>query len=387
MGRVLVELEKHDNTTEVNRNSLQKYFSKLGIEGRFRFQDKICIEDLNWCTSYIAVRPNTPASVELARAIKKSGRFYVVLFDDDLLRRENALRWRKSSSYMCLTLADVLICTNPLILADYSRMVKSGRKYLMHTALEEGDFLAPHKLGNTIRFVYAAGRDHAHFFETMIKPVLNDFLEKNHDKVEFTFVGVEPDVSGIMYPKCLHFVPLMPLDAYTQFMREKQFDVGLAPLVDNSFANRKYFNKYIEYTKAGVFGVYSDCMPYTMIVEGKKNGLLVKNTQEAWLQALQTALEEKELVETGVIEAQNVLRKRFLLEVLAERLDSQIPELKKCSCDESVKVKWKRNPMRMIVFSLLDKGRKLLVEFKGNGLNGTLRLIKNFAGDRKNLRL
>ena len=62
------------------------------------------------------------------------------------------------------------------------------------------------------------------------------------DKISFTFVGVRPNMDDI---EC-EYVSGMPLMEYRKFMREQNFDIGLAPLYENDFSKCKYFNKFIE---------------------------------------------------------------------------------------------------------------------------------------------
>ena len=55
----------------------------------------------------------------------------------------------------------------------------------------------------------------------------------------------------------------------------------------------KYFNKYIEYGRFGIIGIYSDVLPYSGKIIDGVNGILVKNTREAWFSALDKLIQDQ----------------------------------------------------------------------------------------------
>lgn len=381
MGHVLVELEKLDNTTELTMASLGKAFSRCGIEARFLLLDQIGLEELAWCDSYLAVRPNTPMSVRLAQSIVNSGRFYSVMFDDDLLNHKGALKWRANCTRKCLSLAALVIGVNPALTREYASFTKSNRGAVINTPVGEDEYIPTHSVGETVRFVYAAGRDHARIFEKQLKPAVNSFLEEYSDKVHFTFIGVEPDLTGLSHKECFSFIPLMPLHKYNEYMKENEFDVGLAPLEDNQFSSRKYFNKFIEYAKVGITGLYSNCLPFTLIVEERTNGILVNNNEEDWKQALVLAVKEKSLIEKCAIKAQEKLRENFSIDQMANAIKNSIPEFEEYNCSGGVK--WQKPVVRSFCFKFLDKTKKFVYQIKHMGIKSTAKLIRNYINDHK----
>lgn len=381
MGHVLIELEKSNSTTALAKANITTVFSGCAVDAKYRFLHEMTIEDLNWCDSYLAVRPNSPMSLNLAKAIKESGRFYVTLFDDDLLNREGALTWRRNSTRRCIELSDLVVSPNPVLAEEYAQLTKTKRYVIFNTPVSEEEIIGTHAAGDKLRFVYAAGRDHAEFFEKLLKPVLNRFLETYANKVSFTYIGVEPDMTGIPFHEWFTFVPLMPLREYNEFMRKMQFDVGLAPLDDTSFSNRKYFNKYIEYTKVGIVGLYSSCLPFTLIVKDGENGFLIDNTQVAWLKALQQTVDERNSLEQCAVNAQSILRERFSVDSITDVIRTQIPEFESYATNS--KVSWKNAPITAICFAFQDRAKKFTYQMRHSGIRGTVNLIRNFIDDRK----
>lgn len=381
MGNVLVEFEKINNTTELLKYILEMAFKYCNIEVRFCLINQICNDDLEWCDSYLAVRPNSPMSYSLAKVVKSSGRFYAVLFDDDLLHREGALKWRLKSARKCIQLADLVISPNPVLAKEYSLLMNKERFTVINTPVSNDEYIPTHILSDKVRFVYAAGRDHGVLFEKLIKPVLNVFLSRHSDKVHFTFIGVEPDISDIENKECFSFVPLMALQEYNEYMKNNTFDVGLAPLENTRFSNRKYFNKYIEYTKVGIAGMYSNCLPYTLIVKDYENGFLVNNTPKDWLNMLELAVTNKSIVEQCAINAQNTLKKEFTVECLADVIIKQIAEF--IVNNNNIELHWRPPIVKTKLFLVMDKVSKLIYQIHNNGVKSATKLIQNYINDRK----
>ena len=107
-------------------------------------------------------------------------------------------------------------------------------------------------------------------------------------------------------------------------MKSNVFDIGLAPLIDNPFSNRKYFNKFFEYSKNGILGLYSRCLPYTLVIKNGKNGILVDNNLRSWYDALCDAIENIETAKTMVFESQKQLREEFSIDAIKKVIETEI---------------------------------------------------------------
>ena len=381
MSRILVEFEKWNSTTELTKKSLELVFSCESVAVRYKLIDEINMFDLDWCDSYIAIRPNTPLSEAFAKAIKEADRFYCVFFDDDLISRECVIKWRNRCSSSCLKIADIVIGVNSLLVGEYALLTRRNRCHVIHTPLCVSEYHGVHKINERIQFVYAAGRDHAGYFEREIKPILNRFLHKNHSKAHFTFIGVEPDIHELEHKECFSFLPLMTLHEYNSTMMTTGFHVGLAPLDDTPFSNRKYYNKYIEYSKNGILGVYSNCLPYSLIVVDGENGLLVNNSEDDWLSALEKIISEPNLIQKCVRNAQQKLRIEHDIVRVKANMREAIPELYCHECSKAIK--WKKRKMKNGCFLLLDKLVKLYYSIVNDGLEKSARKIMLHYNDTR----
>ena len=90
-----------------------------------------------------------------------------------------------------------IISPNPLILNDYYKYSPDAKAILTNAIVEDCEIKAPHIIGNKLRIVYPAGRDHLELFNKYIKPILYDILAKYHKEVDITIIGVEPKLDGV----------------------------------------------------------------------------------------------------------------------------------------------------------------------------------------------
>jgi len=382
LGKVLIEFEKINNTTEVNN----AYFTAVllqckGIDFKIKKVKEITSDDLNWCDIYLAIRPLSIYSLEVAKKVKEVGAFYITFFDDDLLNKDaNPSRnWKANYAKSCLKYADIVIGANPVLVEEYAQLTKTKRYAVLNSAVLEEDILPIDEVGSKIKMVYAAGRDHAHFFDEYIKPVINRFLQEYHEKVSITFVGVEPELTGIEHRECFHFIPQMPYDKYNQFMRENRFDIGIAPLSDSKFENRKYYNKFIEYTKIGTLGLYSNCLPYTLVVQDNVNGFLVNNDSDSWLIALQNCVRDIEYAKKCVENAQRLLRNEFTVSASVKVLQTLIPEIESYKKSNEQAFKIHKSLIGHVYFQVRDICNKLSYHLKKDGFSKTIGLIKKHS--------
>lgn len=369
--KLLIEMEKKNSTTENFRSGFGRFLEICGYSYKFKYIDEITESDLNWCNAYIAVRPNTPMSYSLAKAIKESKKNYIAYFDDDLINREDSIRWRNKSSKKSLSISDAMFGANPALCECYGRF--TAYHFSINTAVEESELSVISHDSCQVQFVYAAGRDHAAIFEAIIKPILKPFLDEYHESVHFTFIGVEPKISEVGYSDNFTFVPLMTLEKYTEYMKVHAFDVGLAPLTDDRFSSMKYFNKYIEYGKSAIAGIYSNLSPYTYVIQDGINGYLVNNTEQDWLNALRRSVENIDQIRRIGRNAQEDLRENFGLENIAEELKRHLDIILKNM--EYTEIRWSKNKAVEKIFYMEDKLKKLIDQIHNRGIIETMKIL------------
>ena len=248
MKNILIIYDQIENTVEVNLAIFRAFFDVDYLTTTCKLSKSVSHQDLDNCDLCFAIRPSSMYSLDIARAIKSSGRYFVTLFDDDLLNipRTSSLFWRVKYMKECMSLSDCVISGNNQLLESYKSLAPNALFVLTNTFVRESDILPVQQASDVVRIVYAAGRDHTALFDEYVKPLLGDILKKYKEKVELHIMGIEPDLSDVDDSHNIIRHQPRTYDAYKEFMRKNHFDIGLAPLHDDSFSNKKYFRKYIE---------------------------------------------------------------------------------------------------------------------------------------------
>ena len=370
MSKVLITYERVNNTTDVNLASFRLLFSHMSVQYKEKKASNVSYSDLLWCDVCLAIRPNSIYSQRIAEAAKKSGIFYVVSFDDDLLNLPfgHPEEWKKKYALACLKCAKAIISPNPLILDDYNNYSPKAKVILMNNSIvEDCEVKTPHNIGNRLRIVYPAGRDHLELVNKYIKPILDDVLAEYHKDIDITFIGVKPNFDASEYKDSIHLVKGMSYKNYLSYMKNHDFDIGLAPLCISPFAARKYFVKYIEYAKHGIMGLYSDTMPYTLAVKDGINGILVADSALDWKNSLIRAIQNKDLINRIIINSQQDLRNKY-------SIDSEVTNLK-CLCAEfetylksEDKIFYKKPVWTAIIYKYNDFFERMKCHYKSEGI-------------------
>lgn len=80
-------------------------------------------------------------------------------------------------------------------------------------------------------------------------------------------------------------------DSYIKKLQALKIDIALAPIENNAFNQCKSNIKWLEYSAAGIAGVYSDALPYNQHIQHGDTGLLVDNNTLSWFNAIRSLIE------------------------------------------------------------------------------------------------
>ena len=325
MLNILVTYEVKDNTTDVNVVSLTDMFNYMGVSYKFMKTSMVRRGDIEWGDILLAIRPNSLYSYRIAKAAKRAGRYYILLIDDDIISMDKLHpdSWKRKYTVKCLGVGDTILTPNPFMQKDYSNRF-NVKSIMVDAHVNEQDIKPMHSVGEKIKLVYPAGRDHAVVFNKYLTPVIKKLLTQYKDKIDITFVGVKPDVGE--YDN-VHYINNMSFADYLKYMQSEVFDIGLAPLEDTSFCQKKYFIKYIEYTKNGILGLYSNVYPYKYAVNNNENGILVNNAIVEWEKAITGVMDNVSEIGRMVSAAQSDLRRKYSIEAVTKTFISLCPEI------------------------------------------------------------
>jgi len=109
-------------------------------------------------------------------------------------------------------------------------------------------------------------------------------LEPEKKKYYTSALKMYEKLKGIKY---LH-VPFYPPELYPEVLRSLNFDIGIAPLKDNTFNQAKSSVKFYEYVTTGTPCLASDVLPYR-----KEVNYRAKNTYKDWYNKLEKMIKDK----------------------------------------------------------------------------------------------
>lgn len=117
-----------------------------------------------------------------------------------------------------------------------------------------------------------------------LQRVLNTFPQ-----VTLRLFGYVPDsIRGRIPPKRFEWLKGVPFEQYPRNLKFANFDIGIAPLIDNRFNRAKSNIKFLEYSALGLPTVASNLTPYASTIKHGETGFIA-TTPDDWFKAL-TAL-------------------------------------------------------------------------------------------------
>jgi len=159
----------------------------------------------------------------------------------------------------------------------------------------------PVKKSKTITIGYTGAASHQKDLE-LVDDVITKFCQ-NHPEVTLKLFGIEPEKAFKKIPRYdgkwngtkikhqLEVIKGCDITNYFHKLSMQEFDIGIAPLVDNSFNSCKSDLKIKEYGSLGIPVVASDVYPYRKIVQNGKNGFLAGSADE-WYKSLEILVKD-----------------------------------------------------------------------------------------------
>ncbi|WP_374318947.1 hypothetical protein [Pseudoxanthomonas kaohsiungensis] len=151
-----------------------------------------------------------------------------------------------------------------------------------------------HHPGHVLQLLYMGTRTHDQDF-LLLEEALSRVHRLRPGKFKLTLVGVAaaplpshdwlehrvpPAHVGASYPAFVHW-----------FIQQRDFDVGLAPLVDTLFNRSKSSIKVLDYAGIGLPTIASNVPAYALDMDGDR--ILVDNTPDRWADILVSAIDGK----------------------------------------------------------------------------------------------
>lgn len=266
--------------------------------------------------------------IKIMRDYKKLGKKVVYDIDDDIwnVSKDNpshlvATAFKDQYEGM-MREADTIITPSPVLAKKIKKFVKKKPVMLCPNGIDfdSGNMYTyqerPHENRDTLKIGYMGAASHWKDLQLIGKT-----LSKLSKKYDFLFViyGItgEPLEAAIYnYNKMLQLklqpekaayhkaaidfyeqlqemrmwhIPFMPPELHPRTLSMCDFDIGIAPLEDNSFNHGKSNIKYYEYAAVGTVCLASDVKPYSEEVP-----LRAKNTEKDWYKKLEKLIVDKD---------------------------------------------------------------------------------------------
>ncbi|MDO6782512.1 glycosyltransferase family 1 protein [Neptunomonas phycophila] len=90
---------------------------------------------------------------------------------------------------------------------------------------------------------------------------------------------------------------LMPMNwvSYKSLLCTGNYDIGLAPLLDNSFNSARSHTKFFDITSAGAVGLYANHPAYSDVINHEENGFLLAIDEAVWEKTLLSLIDDQPL--------------------------------------------------------------------------------------------
>lgn len=286
---ILVIIEAEIATTHLIEQVL-KACEREGIRYKVQFLDKLTNADFTPNIVPLFIRCGDPRAHVWAQTLVDARYPYLFYIDDNFWRivGNSALAEyyrhptiRQSLEFIVSNARAVVTNSNQLarFLSQFSKRITVLPTFFDFSLIEN----VQHQSDDRVRIGFAGSPSRADDLE-LISFLINPILEK-FPQVVFEFAGVLPN--GIQPGERISFFPhTQDYKSYIRFQAERNWSIGLAPLIDHEANRSKTDNKYREYGACRCVGIYSNIPPYSDVVTHSKTGLLVDNPETAWLDAL-----------------------------------------------------------------------------------------------------
>lgn len=284
-------------------HSQMEALERMGrIAYRHRPLSQLTQEDLSWSDIVLLGRMDDSFSCDVARWLRRQGRYVIYILDDDLLNIPEGITsaghyWQPSVRKNILRMIGMsyaVLSPSPLLLEKYATDGRTGlltrEPTVAPTPYKPHDAAAPVKIG------FAGSVDRAADVKGLLGEALTEIKRLYGDRVEIEFFGFKSPLPEALNAKARPYCS--SYDDYRAALNEAGWDIGLAPMPDTPFHACKHYNKFVEYAAAGVVGVYSDVEPYAQLKRDIGLGVFCENRTEAWVEAIRGLIDDRERLES-----------------------------------------------------------------------------------------
>ncbi len=213
---------------------------------------------------------------------------------------------------------DAVIVSTPALGQELQQSCKPKQVAVLPNLVDAELFHAPVQTrAEPVRIALAGTPTHKGDY-AMLDEVIERLLKKYPSRLLFVFIGVVPG-RWQGHPAVAQIEFISDYLIYAKYLLKFELDIALVPLKDDSKFNRCKSNiKWLEYSAAGIAGVYSDKEPYACIRHGE-TGLKVDNSADAWFSAVCELVDNPEKRQAIALAAQHEVEEAYSLQKQGHR--------------------------------------------------------------------
>lgn len=223
------------------------------------------------------------------RKQKRQGIKTIYFMDDDLLDplAWGGLPWRYRFKLFTqafihkrqlLTVADEVWVSTPHLQNKYAHL----NPMLVTAKLTPATMHSQHD--SAVLVCYHGTASHTAEFKWLF-PIMQEVLKRN-PRIHFELFA--DSQTAKLFRKLPRTAVLHPMSwpQYLAYTQSRKAEIGLAPLLPSKFNAARGATKWMDYARMGAVGIYTDVQPYSDHVLHAKDGLLLPNTPELWVQQI-----------------------------------------------------------------------------------------------------
>ncbi|WP_231502182.1 glycosyltransferase [Herbaspirillum sp. RV1423] len=128
----------------------------------------------------------------------------------------------------------------------------------------------------------------------LVDQALRTLVERYGKRLHIYFVGWVCPKGWEHHPQTTFLSFVHEYVNYAEQLRNWNWDIALIPLASDEYNQCKSYIKWLDYSAAGIASIFSDVSVYNEVVTHDSTGLLMPNSDQAWLQAITLLIESPE---------------------------------------------------------------------------------------------
>ncbi len=281
---------------------------ETGIEPFSVSESDECVERaIAWADVIMLSKHRTKRALELVQLAKRLGKGVIYDIDDWIFSFPSysggSGEGQENKTIEIISLCDFVTIANAELMRRVPAIIPDARLVYLPNGMWIERYAPQNKVASSPESSKRIIFTNADFLKVQeskdaILSALNVFFMRHPDYSLDFFGDPFPEMFSLPF---MHFTNRMPYQDYMRTIVSGGYIFAITPLgADEDVASRE-FNacknpfKYINYGVAKIPGIYSAADIYTGCVKNMETGILVENTYEAWLSAMEMYVEDGEL--------------------------------------------------------------------------------------------